>query len=163
MFTLFETKENELNNSLRESEKLSKLLREQELASEEMRRQNSELAKDLENWRVQMEELNKTKEAVNRDLDARCEEILSLKESNIELANQSYENNAEISEKLSMLEQLVSENLALKSENETLMETLSQNKISEKSSRILIIYLCKRRVNWTRCFLRNAQKWTRKF
>jgi chromosome segregation ATPase len=132
LFNLLETKENDLNNSLRESEKLSELLREQELASEEMRRQNNELAKDLENWRIQLEELNQSKDLLNRDLDAKSEEILSLKENNIELANQSYENNEEISQKLSMLEQLVSENMALKSENETLMEALSEKKVSEK-------------------------------
>ena len=132
LFNLLETKENELNSSLRESEKLSELLREQELASEEMRRQNVELAKDLEDWRLQLEQLNQTKEALNRDLDAKSEEIMSLKENNIELANQSYENSAEISQKLSMLEQLVSENMTLKSENESLMEALSEKKISEK-------------------------------
>ena len=132
LFNLLETKENDLNNSLRESEKLSELLREQELASEEMRRKNNELAKDLENWRIQLEELNQSKDLLNRDLDAKSEEILSLKENNIELANQSYENNEEISQKLSMLEQLVSENMALKSENETLMEALSEKKVSEK-------------------------------
>ena len=132
LFSLLETKENELNSSLRESEKLSELLREQELASEEMRRQNSELAKDLEDWRLQLEQLNQTKEALNRHLDAKSEEIMSLKENNIELANQSYENSAEISQKLSMLEQLVSENMALKSENESLMEALSEKKVSEK-------------------------------
>ena len=132
LFSLLETKESELNSSLRESEKLSELLREQELASEEMRRQNSELAKDLEDWRLQLEQLNQTKEALNRDLDAKSEEIMSLKENNIELANQSYENSAEISQKLSMLEQLVSENMALKSENESLMEALSEKKVSEK-------------------------------
>jgi chromosome segregation ATPase len=132
LFNLLETKESELNNSVRESEKLSELLREQELASEEMKRQNSELAKDLENWRMQLEELNQTKETLNRDLDAKSEEIMSLKENNIELANQSYENSAEISQKLSVLEQLVSENLALKSENETFMEALSEKKVSEK-------------------------------
>ncbi len=132
LFNLLETKDNELNNSLRASEKLSELLHEQELASEEMRRQNSELAKDLENWRIQLEELNQTKEALNRDLDAKSEEIMSLKENNIELANQSYENSADVSQKLSMLEQLVSENMALKSENETLMEALSEKKVSEK-------------------------------
>ena len=132
LFNLLETKENDLSNSLRESEKLSELLREQELASDEMKRQNAELAKDLENWRIQLEELNQTKDSLNRDLDAKSEEIMSLRENNIELANQSYENNEEISQKLSMLEQLVSENMALKSENETLMEALSEKKVSEK-------------------------------
>ena len=132
VFSLLEAKENELNNSLRESEKLSELLREQELAGEEIKRQNIELAKDLENWRIQLEELNHTKDMLHRDLDAKSEEIMSLKENNIELANQSYDNSAEISQKLSMLEQLVSENLELKTENETLMEALSEIKISDK-------------------------------
>lgn len=132
LFHLLETKENELSTSILESEKFSELLHEQEVASEEMRRQNSELAKDLENWRIQLEELNQTKEALNRDLDAKSEEILSLKESNIELSNENHENSAEVSQKLSLLEKLVAENLALKSENETFIVTLSENKIIEK-------------------------------
>ena len=132
LFSLLETKEIDLSNSLRETEKLSELLREQELASEEMKRQNSELAKELENWRVQLDNIKQTKQELNRELDAKSEEIMSLKENNIELANQSYENSAEISQKLSMLEELVSENSSLKSKNETLIEALSEKRVSEK-------------------------------
>ncbi|XP_028396322.1 thyroid receptor-interacting protein 11-like isoform X2 [Dendronephthya gigantea] len=132
LFSLLETKDIDLSNSLRETEKLSELLREQELASEEMKRQNSELAQELENWRVQLDHIKQTKETLNKELDAKSEEIMSLKENNIELSNQSYENNAEISQKLSMLEELVSENSSLKSKNETLIEALSEKRISEK-------------------------------
>ena len=135
LFSLLEEKDTELNSSLRENDKLSELLHQQELASEEIKKQNTELAQDLEKWRLQMEELNQAKETLNHDLDAKVEEILMLKENNIELLNQSFEytkHNREVSEKLNMFEQLVSENSTLKSEKEALMEAISQKEISEK-------------------------------
>ncbi|XP_046847916.1 thyroid receptor-interacting protein 11-like isoform X2 [Xenia sp. Carnegie-2017] len=132
LFAALETKRTQLDNTLRDSANLTELLREQEMATNEMRRQNNELAKDLESWRIHIEELNRTKEALSRDLDAKSEEIMSLKESNIELSNQSYESNAEVTQKLSMLEQVISENMALKSENGNLMAILSETKHSEK-------------------------------
>ena len=135
LMNILQEKDTELRNSFVESEKLSELLYQQALASEEIKEQNTKLSQDLEKWRIQMEELNRAKETLSRDVDAKVEEILIMKENNIELVNQSYEHtkeNEEVSQKLSMLEQLVAENSSLQSEKQTLAESLSRKQVSEK-------------------------------